>query len=140
MIGRTTAVALAFVANAFALSGTMTQVANVHSRTVSRVASPEVKAALRTCSSYPCPAGYFWYYFEDPCAPDSPDTFEAYIEYWNEDESFAYDEYAGHGTYYSDCYPYYIGESLSSAGNYQHCIAESPWNCQDLGWTWNTHP
>lgn len=89
---------------------------------------------LSTCTSFPCPAGYSWYYFSDPNCEDNPDSFDAYIEYWNEDETFAYDVYAGHSSY--EC----ANSTLGSSWYYQNCLDTSPWNCQDLGWTWNPHP
>lgn len=91
-----------------------------------------------TCTTYPCPAGYFWYYFTDPDCPGNPDTFEAYVEYWNSDESFNYDVDAGHATY--TCDSVYKPSTVGSSSAYQDCVANSPWNCQDLGYTWNNHP
>jgi hypothetical protein len=96
------------------------------------------RAGKTTCTNYPCPAGYFWYHFTDSGCPSSPDTFEAYIEYWNSDNSFAYDVYAGHATYW--CGAVYNGETVSASGDYQDCLANSPWNCPDLGYTWSSHP
>lgn len=91
-----------------------------------------------TCTSYPCPAGVMWYYFTDPNCPDSPDTFEAYVEYWYADESFAYDVDAGHSTY--DCGDGYHAGNVQSSPAYQDCLNNSPWNCQTLGMSWDPHP
>src|SRR5438067_355172 len=42
-------------------------------------------------TDYPAPAGYAAWKFSDPECPDNPDSYEWYIEYWNEDNSFNYD-------------------------------------------------
>src|SRR4051812_42892973 len=78
-----------------------------------------------TCSTYPCPAGTFWYYFDDPRCPGNPDTMEMYVEYWDEGGSFVYDVYGGRGTYY--CNGYYSPSTVMSSGVYQNCEANSPW-------------
>lgn len=100
----------------------------------------ERKAILKkaACTTYRCPAGYFWYYFNDPECYPHPDTFNAYIEYWNEDTSFDHDVLAGHATYW--CGYNNKGSTVGSSDVYQNCTANSPWNCQDLGYTWNCHP
>jgi hypothetical protein len=105
---------------------------------VARTILKRPSAALFVCSTYPCPAGYYWYYFTDPQCPGNPDTFDAYVEYWNEDDSFAYDVYGGHASY--TCGETYKPTTLYSSGVYQNCVNNSPWNCQDLGWTWSNHP
>jgi hypothetical protein len=91
-------------------------------------------------TTYPLPAGYSAWWFSDPACPDSPDSFAYYVEWWNEDESLAYDYYAGHSSYY--CGSVFKGQTLTGNYHYQHCVANSPpqWNCQLLYATWQTHP
>lgn len=98
-----------------------------------------------TCSSYPCPGGLFWYYFTDPGCPNSPDTFQAYVEYWNEDATFAYDVYAGNSTYVCttgapDYTGIYVEQTLSSGSVWPNCQQTSPWGCQNIGFSWSGHP
>jgi hypothetical protein len=145
-VGSKLVVVLVFAVNALGMTGTPQQIAAAKAQASSnRVASETVKAALKACTSYPCPAGYTWYPFSDPCAPESPDTYEAYVEYWNENETFAYDVYAGHATYYrtdeqSSCQPLYQPSTVGSSGAYLDCINNSPWNCPQLGVSGSPHP
>lgn len=103
------------------------------------MASLESEAPVAFSATYPLPAGYSAWWFSDPACPDSPDSFAYYVEWWNEDESFAYDQYAGHSSYYCDVFK---GQTLSASSVYQYCVANSPpqWNCQLLYATWQTHP
>lgn len=100
--------------------------------TVTRVKSEKgVTTRHMTCSTYPCPAGFYWVYFSDPECPDSPDSFEMYVEYWYSDESFAYDvDTGGHSTYY--CGSQYKTDTAGSSSEYINCTNNSPWNCQQL--------
>jgi hypothetical protein len=107
--------------------------------------APGASAVLRarskaTRTTYPLPAGYSAWWFSDPGCPDSPDSFAYYVEWWNEDESFAYDQYAGHSSYY--CGSTFVPQTLDGSSVYQYCVANSPpqWNCQLLYETWQTHP
>jgi hypothetical protein len=105
---------------------------------IHRIATAEVRANLAACTTFPCPAGYKWYYFEDAGCPEHPDTFEAYVEYWNEDESFAYDVYGGTAAFIGSCYA--TPNTFGGSTEYSNCTANSPWNCQDLGYTYTPHP
>lgn len=91
-------------------------------------------------STYPLPAGYLAWYLNDPECPGSPDSFAYYVEYWNEDESFHHDVYAGHSSYY--CGVVFKGQTLDASSVYQNCVSTSPpqWNCQLLYATWQQHP
>lgn len=96
-----------------------------------QVHAPRPGAAPMTCTVYPCPAGYDWYYFSDPECPDSPDSFEMWIEYWNSDGSFNNrQDTGGHSTYF--CGTGYKGQTVTGTSRYQDCMANSPWNCQQL--------
>ena len=90
--------------------------------------------------TYPLPAGYSSWYLNDPECPGSPDSFAYYVEWWNEDESFHHDQYAGHSSYY--CGSVFKGQTLDASSVYQYCVNNSPpqWNCQLLYQTWQEHP
>jgi hypothetical protein len=94
------------------------------------------------CSDYPCPAGVYYYYIdytdEDALCSGNPDSFEGWVQYWNEDASFAYDVDVGHTTF--RCGDDYYGDTIGSNSTYQNCTNTSPWNCQTLGSTWSPHP
>jgi len=82
-------------------------------------------------TDYPAPAGYSSWKFSDPECPDSPDSYEWYIEYWNEDASFSYDvDAAAYTTYWCD--GHYKSSPLANSYEYSQCVANSPaqWNCQ----------
>jgi hypothetical protein len=87
---------------------------------------------------YPAPGGFRAWRLIDPNCPDSPDSFEWYVEYWNEDGSFNYDVAAGNTTYW--CGDEYVGETFSSSWYYSNCEANSPWGCGELDYHDYVHP
>ncbi|MBY0489923.1 MAG: hypothetical protein K2R93_08780 [Gemmatimonadaceae bacterium] len=137
MFARITLLVLALVSETASLSsGTEARSTVPNPPLVIAASAPQDGGTDATCSTYPCPAGYRWYRFIDPNCPDNPDTYEAYVEYWNADNSFAYDTYAGHATYW--CLGYQAS-TVGSSAVYQNCVANSPWNCLDLGYEESPH-
>ena len=94
--------------------------------------------AARRLSTFP--AGTRTYVLNDPSCPGNPDSFETYVEWWNDDDSFAYDIDVGHSSYY--CGSNYVGENISSNSDFIYCEnnSPSPYNCQSLGFVNSEHP
>ena len=104
------------------------------------------KSSAKRGTTYPAPAGTRTYYrYDSNCLNGGePDDFAVYVEWWNEDNSFDHDVYAGHSTYYCDTLggSYEVGQDISTNYYFTYCEANSPpqWNCQELGEVYDYHP
>jgi hypothetical protein len=85
--------------------------------------------------SVPQPIGITWYWFEDPNCPNSPDTFNAWVEYWDGSTFYA-DFNAGNQAY--DCSNGFHPASFPSSYYYQQCTSHMGF-CDTLGWSWTPH-